>query len=367
MNNYKERINSLKEVIRQNNISLAIIPPSPNLRYLTGYNGHQDERFFGFFIPKDGEPFLIAPELAKPQTEIMPVSEKLFYKDGEDPYQIILSVLNDRELSSNKILVDNSLNASFLLPIQRIFIQSEFELADNILKELRICKDHEEIKALKDAGELTDKVLGEVLSQQNWIAKTERDLALSLEFKLRNCGMEGVSFAPIVACGSNGATPHHKCGDTTIKEGIPIVIDFGGVYHGYASDMTRTVVFGEPDEEVKKVYTIVKQANEEAKKIVRPGIEAEKIDIVARKVIEEAGYGENFIHRTGHGIGMETHEAPMIVEGNKRLLKPGMTFSIEPGIYLPGKFGVRLEDIVVVTKNGIDSINNYPKELIQPI
>ena len=192
---------------------------------------------------------------------------------------------------------------------------------------------------------------------------TEKEVAREAEVAFRKDGVEEVLFA-IVAAGANSARPHHDSGEKMMEEGEGVIIDIGASLNGYASDITRVVHLGKPSDEFRAVYDIVVRANEEGRAAVGPGVPAQEVDAAARRVIEEAGYGKSFIHRTGHGIGVDGHEAPWIMQGNEEPLEPGMAFSVEPGIYLPGKFGVRIEDIVVVTEEGVQVLTGYSRDLI---
>ena len=226
---------------------------------------------------------------------------------------------------------------------------------------LRAVKDADEIERLAAAGAAADTSLEEIV-QVRFAGRTENEVAADLAALLRKHGHSQVDFT-VVGSGPNGANPHHEAGERTIQDGDMVVLDFGGLKDGYGSDTTRTVHVGEPTDEEREVYEIVKQAQQAGFEAVRPGVACQEIDRAARKVIADAGYGEYFIHRVGHGIGVTTHEPPYMVEGEERLIEPGMCFSIEPGIYLPQRFGVRIEDIVVATEDGGRRLNHTHREL----
>ena len=226
---------------------------------------------------------------------------------------------------------------------------------------LRAVKDANELGRLEAAGASADAAYGEILKVR-FAGRRETDVAADLARLLREFGHEQVDFT-VVGSGPNGANPHHEAGERTILEGDMVVLDFGGLMHGYGSDTSRTVCVGEPTAEMREVHEIVRVAQQTAFEAVRPGIACQEVDRAARAVITDAGYGEQFIHRTGHGIGMTTHEPPYMVEGEERPTVPGMCFSIEPGIYLAGRFGVRIEDIVTVTEDGGRRFNHTPREL----
>jgi D-alanyl-D-alanine dipeptidase len=237
-----------------------------------------------------------------------------------------------------------------------------FVAAGRALPLLRAVKDANELALLRAAGEAADATFAEVVGLR-FAGRREVDVAADLDRLLRDHGHERVDFT-IVGSGPNGASPHHEAGERTIEPGEDVVMDFGGVSEGYCSDITRTVFVGEPDEEQRHVYDVVRAAQQAAFDAVRPGVMAQDVDRAARAVIAEAGYGERFVHRTGHGIGLEVHEPPYIVEGDETVLRPGMTFSDEPGIYLPGRFGVRIEDQVAVTAEGAQRLNEASRDLI---
>jgi Xaa-Pro aminopeptidase len=226
---------------------------------------------------------------------------------------------------------------------------------------LRAVKDADELSRLAAAAEAADAAYGEILGVR-FAGRSETEVGADLAALLTRFGHSQVDFT-VVGSGPNGADPHHEIGERVIEEGDMVVLDFGGLKHGYGSDTTRTVHVGEPTDEEREVHDIVRRAQQAAFEAVRPGIACQEVDRVARAVITEAGYGEYFIHRVGHGIGLTTHEPPYMVEGEQHLLVPGMCFSIEPGIYLPGRFGVRIEDIVVVTPDGGHRLNRTPHEM----
>ncbi|MGE5829324.1 MAG: M24 family metallopeptidase, partial [Micromonosporaceae bacterium] len=251
--------------------------------------------------------------------------------------------------------------AMHLLGLQRTLPETRYIALTDGLPMLRAVKDGHELARLAAAGAGADACFEEILGAR-FAGRRESEIATDLAALLRRHGHSQVDFT-IVASGPNGANPHHRAGERVIERGDTVVLDFGGLRDGYGSDTTRTVSVGEPTDEVRTVYNIVRQAQQAGFEAVRPGSPCQEIDRIARRVITDAGYGEYFIHRTGHGIGVTTHEPPYLVEGEARPLVPGMCFSIEPGIYLPGRFGVRIEDIVTVTEDGGRRLNNTTREL----
>jgi len=239
---------------------------------------------------------------------------------------------------------------------------ASFSLASPLMRRMRMRKSPEELEALSKAAAIADTAFEE-LSQMRIIGMTELEVARSLEAVMLREGAEGAAFETLVASGPNSALPHHRAGQRRIKPGDVVILDFGCRVDGYCSDITRTLVCGKPSALVQDLHEIVLSAQERAVDVIRPGIAAQEVDRAARQVISEAGYADRFTHRTGHGIGLDVHEEPYIVEGNTLTLEEGMTFSVEPGIYLPGKFGVRVEDIVVVTESGALRLNRCSRAL----
>jgi Xaa-Pro dipeptidase len=234
--------------------------------------------------------------------------------------------------------------------------------AEDVLAELRMCKDEREVEQMRRAISVTEDALEGTMRQVR-VGMTEREVASRLTIEMLRAGGAGLAFSPIVVAGPNAASPHSTPSDRPIQRGETIVVDCGAVTSGYAADITRTFAIGGLDPELTQVYELVRAANEAGRNAVGSGVPAEEVDRAARAVIEEAGYGEYFIHRTGHGLGLETHEPPYVVAGNRRVLEPGMTFTVEPGIYLPGRGGVRVEDDVLVTPNGAETLTTFRRDL----
>lgn len=363
MGSYTARIQKIQAIMKSQNTDYMVFAPTSHLFYLTGLKTTADERLQVFLVPAEGKPVMIMPDMYREAAENL--EEKNFelatWSDETDPVNLLLPLIKK---GSAIAAIDERMWAGHFLSLRRAFVGFEFIGVSNLMREIRMFKDQYEMSQLAKAGGLTDKVMAEVrMVIQPGIS--EKELAFFVESKLKEYGAEELSFKPIVASGPNTSSPHHYTGERKLQMGDLVVLDFGGLFQGYCSDMTRTFSVGKASAEVKKVFNAVKDANEAGFLAVQQGIACEKVDEAAREVISRAGYGEYFIHRTGHGIGLDIHEDPYIVKGNQEILKTGMTFSIEPGIYLPGKFGVRIEDIVGLTENGPVRFNNFSRELIE--
>lgn len=338
-----------------------IVTPGPDLAHLCGYHVPAvTERLTALVITPDRQPRLLVPALERPDAAAAVGAgalELVTWTDGDDPYEAAGALLDP----TGRYGVADSAWALHLLALQRALPGTSYDSLTAVLPMLRAVKDAHEVQRLAAAGAAADAVYEEI-SAVRFTGRRERDLAADLAALLREHGHSQVDFT-IVGSGPNGASPHHSAGDRVIEEGDMVVLDFGGLKDGYGSDTTRTVHVGAPTAEERKVHGIVREAQQAAFEAVRPGVACQEIDRVARRVITEAGYGEYFIHRVGHGIGVTTHEPPYMVEGEHLPLVPGMCFSIEPGIYLPGRFGVRIEDIVTCTETGGQRLNNTSREL----
>jgi Xaa-Pro aminopeptidase len=340
-------------------IDALLIGPSADLRYLTGYDAPVLERLTMLVLPAAGDPVLVVPELERPRAEASGAGDVVriaTWSETQDPYSVVVSSVGEAHA---KLAVGERMWALFLLALQSRFPRASFVRASAVLAPLRKRKDAAELDALRRAAAAADAVASGLVGERA-SGRTEREVARWISDALLTRGCEHVGFA-IVASGPNAASPHHEPGDRVIESGDALVCDFGGTIEGYSSDITRTFCVGEPPDGFNDAYAVLAKAQDAAVSAVAPGVRAEEIDRAARSVIDDAGYGAAFIHRTGHGIGLEVHEEPYIVEGNSELLAPGMTFSIEPGIYLGGRFGMRIEDIVAVTDDGVERLNAAPR------
>ena len=341
-----------------------LIAPGSDLRYLLGQAGGSFERLTTLVVPADGTPALVVPKLEAPGYADVPTDELgvelLTWVDGDDPYKLVA----DRLGKPGRVAVSDFTPALHVLALRSALGTAEQTLAGPVVRELRMRKDAAEIASLRDAGAAIDRVHARV---HEWLrpGRTEAEVGADIAAAIVEEGHAQADFV-IVGSGPNGASPHHDVSDRVIEQGDVVVVDIGGpLPAGYNSDSTRTYAVGEPrDADVAETYAVLQRAQAAAVAAVKPGVTAEAVDAAARDVIAEAGFGEFFIHRTGHGIGLDVHEEPYIIAGNALPLEPGMAFSVEPGIYQPGRWGARIEDIVIVTADGVESVNNQPHELV---
>jgi Xaa-Pro aminopeptidase len=338
-----------------------LVAPGPDLVYLAGYMPVAiTERLTLLVLQQDRNPAMILPVLERPDAEAAPSAGTIAltdWTDGNDPYALAAPLLDP----DGRYAISDSAWAMQLLGLQAALPGTTYVSMTSALPMLRAVKDADELERLAAAGAAADACYEE-LSRRQFAGRTENDIAAELAQLLLEHGHSQVDFT-VVGSGPNGASPHHEKSDRVIEDGDMVVLDFGGLKDGYGSDTTRTVHVGEPTDEEREVHDIVRRAQQAGFEAVRPGATCQDIDRACRRVITEAGYGEQFIHRTGHGIGLTTHEPPYMVEGDTHPLEPGMCFSIEPGIYLSGRFGVRIEDIVTVTEDGGRRLNNTPHEM----
>jgi Xaa-Pro aminopeptidase len=367
-----DRLSRALELARERGFDALLVGVGPDLRYLTGYNAMPLERLTMLIgTPTTDGSILVVPRLeeAAARAGLRVEVPVVTWGETDDPYVLVAAAVDQASIREpGRILVSDRLWASHLLRLQAAMPGARFEPASTILRELRMFKDETEIDGLRRAARAADRVIDQI-AHGRLVGRTEADVAREVRDRLIAEGHESAEFA-IVASGPNSASPHHEASDRVVEAGEPIVLDIGGVLDGYASDITRTiwVTGGDasrgPDREFLAMYDVVRDAQAEATAVARPGTPCERVDEVARGIIDAAGYGERFIHRTGHGIGLETHEDPYLVAGNDRPLAAGMTFSVEPGIYLEGRYGVRIEDIVVCTESGPISLNEATRDLL---
>ena len=340
-----------------------VITPGYDLRYLTGSRAQTFERLTALVLPASGDATIVVPRMELASLRGSAIAELGLtvrdWVDGDDPYQLVSAALGGAPAAT---AVTDSMPALHLLPLAGVLGVLPV-LATDVLRELRMVKEECEIDALRKAGSAIDRVHARV-PEFLVPGRTEADVAADIAEAIVAEGHSEVSFI-IVGSGPHAADPHHSYSDRELQVGDIVVVDIGGAYEpGYHSDSTRTYSIGEPGNDVAQRYSILQQAQRTAVEAVRPGVTAEQVDAAARDVLAEAGLAEFFVHRTGHGIGLSVHEEPYIIAGNELPLAVGMAFSIEPGIYFPGRWGARVEDIVVVTEDGALSVNNRPHDLI---
>jgi Xaa-Pro dipeptidase len=342
--------------------------PSPSLKYLTGLEFHLMERPVVALFKPHSPPVIVLPELEGGKTRQLDYPVQIF-PYGEDPHTwqaAFRQAAHASGLESGRIgLEPGRMRVLELRFLEEAAPDAQFVSAEQSIAELRMSKDPTELEAMRKAAQIAQRALQATLPKIE-AGMTERQVAAELTQQLLRAGSEPeLPFFPIVSGGPNSANPHATPSNRKLQSGDLLVIDYGASYQGYISDITRTFAVGQVQDELAHIHKIVQQANQAGRKAVQPGITAEQVDAAARTVIEQAGYGEYFIHRTGHGLGMEGHEPPYIRAGNTLKLAAGMTFTIEPGIYLPGKGGVRIEDDVVVSEDGLESLTDLPRELIR--
>ena len=371
---YSGRLRKVREEMAKAGIDVLMISPSSNLFYLTGYGVHGDERLLLLVLPGEkaktigdmtsanSEPFILANLLYKEQVKSLPVKDFVIWKDGEDPFALLSGELKKRKIPVKNAALEPLMPALFALPIEKSFPQTRFTLASFLTEGLRQFKDPAELDLMRRAGRASDEALAALITKGSyWIGRTETEFGEALAAELRQRGV--VSFGATVAAGENAAIPHYGIGNAVIETGKCLLVDFWGTFEGYYTDCTRTFFFGKPDREFEKIYAIVLEAHLAAEAQARPGNTLEDVDKAARSVIEKHGFGEYFTHRTGHGIGIDVHEGVSVNTGVKIPIMPGMVFSIEPGIYFPGRFGVRIENLVITGEKGPEPLHAYPREL----
>ncbi|MGW5326491.1 aminopeptidase P family protein [Streptomyces sp. NPDC004014] len=359
---YRARMERAARSAADAGLAGLLVAPGPDMVWLTGYTPTAvTERLTVLVLTPGRDPVLVVPTLEAPDAERASAASALTLRDwtdAKDPYAVTAALLPDH----GRLGISDNTWAMHLLGLQRILPGTSYAALTDALPMLRAVKDAAELKLLAAAGAAADQAFEEIRNMP-FAGRRESDVGHDLAGLLRRFGHSQVDFT-IVGSGPNGANPHHEVGDRVIQRGDMVVLDFGGLKDGYGSDTTRTVHVGEPTEEERRVHDVVRAAQEAGFRAVRPGAACQEVDRAARAVIADAGYGEYFIHRTGHGIGVTTHEPPYMIEGEERPLVPGMCFSVEPGVYLPGRFGVRIEDIVTVTGDGGRRLNNTTREMV---
>ncbi len=359
---FETRLQAATSSLRGAGIDALLVTPGADLRYLVGYDAKPLERLTCLVVPANSEPIMVVPALEELAALASPLAdlglEILTWGETDDPIALVA-----RRLSSAQVVaLDDHMWAEKVLRFRSAMPNAQQVPAGSIIGPLRIRKDVEEIASLVAAGAAIDSV-HERVSEMLRPGRSEREVGRDIHDAILEAGHAHVDFV-IVASGPNGASPHHDVSDRVIREGDAVVIDIGGTMpDGYCSDSTRTYAVGEPDPDFLRMYSILHEAQKAAVESVKPGMTCEAVDAVARDLMSEAGIGDLFIHRIGHGIGLQSHEEPYLVSGNSQVLEAGMAFSIEPGFYLEGRFGARIEDIVICTDEGVQPVNHRPHHL----
>jgi Xaa-Pro aminopeptidase len=370
---YGDRLDRAQASLRSSGAAALLIGVGADLTYLTGYSPHLLERLTMLVLTAGGHATLVAPRLEAMAAAASPAGaaglvQIVGWDETESPHALVARRLGVGVSAGSRVLVSDRLWATHVFALSAALPEVELGLAGGIMRTLRMGKDPAEIELLRRAAHAADRVVAQIAAGR-LVGRTEADVSREVRDRLIAEGHDSASFA-IVASGPNSASPHHEASDRVIEPGDPIVLDIGGTVGGYGSDITRMlwVTGGQPGyaptPDFLAVHELVQEANAAATAAVRPGVACEALDEVARRLIRDGGHGDDFIHRLGHGIGLEAHEDPYLVAGNAEPMRPGYAFSIEPGIYLAGRFGARIEDIVVCTDAGADVLNEAPRELL---
>jgi Xaa-Pro aminopeptidase len=360
---YTRRLERARQQMSEAGVDVLLVSVGRDLPYLTGYEAMPLERLTMLVLPREGEATLVVPRLEAPRvTELPGVFRLLPWSETENPIGIVVALAG----SPNTVAIGDTMWARFLVDLLGHWPSTgtRYVRSTEVMNALRMRKDSEEIAALLAAGAAVDRIAAELQAGAiPLVGRTEAQISADIGARIIAEGHQRVNFA-IVAAGENAASPHHHSGGRVVREGEIVLCDFGGTMNGYCSDITRCVFVGEPPAEVAEAYAVLHEAQQAAVKAGTIGTPCEEVDRTARRIIAEAGYGDYFIHRTGHGIGMEEHEDPYMVEGNALPLAAGHAFSVEPGIYMSGKWGMRLEDIVVATELGPLALNDADHRLV---
>lgn len=357
------RLNRLRPVLAQHQLSAIAVMPGPNFFYLTGLHFHLSERPTLLLLPAQGQPALICPAFEAGKTQRSPLNIQLFtYLDGQEPREAFRAACRVLQLNRTRVGVEAyKMRVLELRMLEEVGAINSVPV-DHLIAPLRMIKDQSEIAAMRRAVQITEAALDEVRGTVR-VGQTERQVAAALVLALLRRGADGLAFDPLVQSGPNSALPHATAGDRILRSGEVLLLDFGVSLDGYQSDITRTFMLGKPSAALSRMYEVVQQANAAGRAAARPGVSGQEVDRATRHVVEAAGYGQYFTHRTGHGLGLEGHEPPYIVDGNMAPLEAGNTFTIEPGIYLPGVGGVRIEDDLLITGSGAESLTTYDREM----
>jgi Xaa-Pro aminopeptidase len=367
---YNSRLARARSLMHPHGLDYLLVGPSADLYYLVGAQHRTSERLALLLLPQEGPGHMVVPFFEAPSLPPLPRDVQVAtWDEDQNPARLVANLISSATGTHPggahvTIGVSDRVWALFLLQVQAELPRAAFTRASGVLSSLRQIKVPEEVDLLRRSGAIADQVFDEIV-RGRFTGRSEQDVGQEIAALLKAGGLQ-VEGSPIVASGPNSASPHHHTGDRVIERGDVVVLDFGGTLQGYYSDITRTVFVGrepDPDPERGVVYNLVAAAQEKAFRAARPGMSCESLDAVARDFLTEAGFGQYFIHRLGHGIGLDGHEPPYLVKGNSAVLQPGMAFSIEPGLYLPGNFGVRVEDCVALHEQGAERLNNASRDI----
>ena len=361
MSTFAERVDRVRGEMETQGVDVLLLSVGPDLPYLTGYEAMPLERLTMLVLPRGGEATLVVPRLEAPRVVEQPdVFTIRAWNETDDPIDIVAGLAKGAAVAA----IGDHTWARFVVDLLTALPSTTFRRASTVVSPIRSRKDAAEIAALQAAGAAADRVARQLQGGEiPMIGRTEADVSADISRRLLAEGHQRVNFA-IVGSGPNGASPHHSASQRVLERGDVVVCDFGGRMNGYCSDITRTVALGAAPAEAVEAYVVLRDAQQAAVAAAVVGTPCEEVDAVARRIIAAGGFGDRFIHRTGHGIGMEEHEDPYIVSGNHVALAPGHAFSVEPGIYTPGQWGMRLEDIVVATSDGPEPLNTVDHDLV---
>lgn len=358
-----EKLINLQIWLKEQQVDAAFINNPLNVAYFSGYESEPHERILALLVFPNESPFLFVPALEQEDAKDSIWEYEVYsYLDNEDPWQIIGKEVKKRVTNLSVLGIEKDfLTVSRLEHLQDVFGEIQFSDSTLTIQTMKLIKSKSEMEKMMEAGKWADKAL-EIGINAIQEGVEEQEIVAEIEYQMKKAGIKNMSFETMVLTGDNAASPHGVPGSRKVKRNELVLFDLGVEHKGYVSDVTRTVAFGDPGQKAKEIYDIVLQANEAAIAAIKPGVTASELDKIARDIITEAGYGEYFNHRLGHGLGTSVHEYPSIMEGNDLVIQEGMCFSIEPGIYVPGVAGVRIEDCVYVTEDGCKVFTHTPKK-----
>lgn len=359
-----KRMQKLTDWMKENNVQMCFVTAPENVFYFSGFLSNPHERLLGLAVFQEEEPFLVCPALDKTDAKNAGwENEIISYSDIENPWEMIHKAVFNRIKTVENIAIEKEhMNVERFEILLKMFTGAAFVSAEEKLRKLRMIKDKKELSILREACALADYAV-EVGCSEIAEGKSELEIIAAIEFSLKKKGVSQMSFSTMVLTGANAASPHGTPGAAKINKGDFVLFDLGVIVDGYCSDITRTVAYGEINDKQREIYETVLKAQLAAVEASKPGVSCSEVDLIARRIIADAGYGEYFPHRLGHGLGISVHEYPSLTETNPLLLEEGMVYTIEPGIYVPEIAGVRIEDDIAVTAAGVEILTKFPKEL----